>query len=47
LLNVYVDVQNVTNRSNPEEIVYSFDFSQKGYIRGLPILAIAGARFQF
>jgi hypothetical protein len=46
-LNVYLDVQNVTNRSNPEEIVYSYDFSQKGYILGLPVLAIAGARFQF
>jgi TonB family protein len=44
-LEVYLDVQNVTNHSNPEEIVYNTDYTQKGYITGLPILPVIGARF--
>jgi TonB family protein len=44
---VYLDVQNVTNHSNPEEIVYSTNFSQRGYITGLPILPVIGARFSW
>jgi len=45
--NVFADVQNVTNRKNPEEVIYSADFSQHGYISGLPILAVAGMRMEF
>ena len=41
---VYLDVQNVTNRANPEEIVYSPNYSQRQYINGLPILPVVGAR---
>lgn len=44
---VYLDVQNVLNRENPEEIAYSPDFSQRRYILGLPILPIVGARWSF
>ena len=44
-LEVYLDVQNVTNRQNPEEIVYTRDFSSHGYITGLPILPSLGLRF--
>lgn len=44
-LDVYLDVQNVTDRSNAEEVVYSVDYRQKRYITGLPILPVAGARF--
>jgi hypothetical protein len=44
---VYVDMQNISNRSNPEEIVYSEDYGQRKYITGLPILAVAGARLEF
>jgi TonB family protein len=46
-LNVFVDVQNVTNRANPEEIVYNFDFTKRAYITGLPTLAVLGLRLQF
>ncbi|HEX4335616.1 MAG TPA: TonB-dependent receptor [Polyangiaceae bacterium] len=46
-LEAYLDVQNVTDRTNYEEIVYSADYSQKRYIRGLPILPIAGAKWTF
>jgi TonB family protein len=43
-LEVYLDVQNVTNHGNPEEIVYNTNYTQRGYITGLPILPVAGAR---
>ena len=46
-LRLYLDVQNVTYRRNPEEIVYSADWSQRGAITGLPTLAVLGARVQF
>jgi len=44
---VFIDVQNLTNRKNPEEIIYSQDYTQKSYITGLPTLAVAGARLEF
>jgi outer membrane receptor for Fe3+-dicitrate len=46
-LEVFLDVQNLTNRKNPEEITYSASFDQRDYITGLPILAVAGARLEF
>ena len=46
-LEAYLDVQNVTNRPNPEEIVYSLDYSQRRYITGLPLLPVAGARWSW
>ena len=46
-LNVFADVQNVTNRPNPEEIVYDYNFTRRAYITGLPILAVVGLRLQF
>jgi outer membrane receptor protein involved in Fe transport len=45
--NVFADVQNVTNRKNPEEIIYSADYSQRSYITGLPVLAVVGMRMEF
>ena len=46
-LNLFLDVQNVTNRSNPEVVVYNFDYARRGIISGLPILAVAGIRAEF
>lgn len=46
-LETYLDVQNVTNRENPEEIAYSADFKQRRYITGLPLLPVVGARFSY
>jgi TonB family protein len=46
-LEAYLDVQNVTDRQNPEEIAYSPDYTQKRYIDGLPILPVLGARWGF
>lgn len=44
MLALYVDVQNVTNRANVEAVVYSYDYSKEGYLRGLPILPVLGVR---
>ena len=44
---VYVDVQNVTNRRNPEDIVYNYNYTKQGYITGLPILPVLGARVEW
>jgi hypothetical protein len=46
-LQVYLEVQNVTNRANTEELVYSPDFQRRGRIRSLPILPIAGLSWAF
>lgn len=46
-LEVYLDVQNVVNRENPEEIAYAPDYSERRYIVGLPILPVFGARWSF
>lgn len=46
-LEAYLDLQNVTNRENPEEIAYSPDYTEKRYITGLPILPVLGARWSF
>jgi TonB family protein len=45
-LNVFLDVQNVTDRQNPEEIIYSADFSRRAFISGFPTLAVVGARLE-
>jgi TonB family protein len=46
-IEAYLDVQNVTNRKNPEELAYSPDYTQKRYVYGLPILPVVGARWSF
>ncbi|MCC6647486.1 MAG: TonB-dependent receptor [Polyangiaceae bacterium] len=45
-LTAYLDVQNVTNRSNAEGASYSFDKSKVTWQAGLPILPIAGVRVE-
>jgi hypothetical protein len=42
----YLEVQNLTGRANPEELIYSADFAQRGYLTGLPLLAIGGVRIE-
>jgi TonB family protein len=41
---LYLDIQNVTYRKNPEEIVYNYNYTQKTYITGLPILPVIGGK---
>jgi hypothetical protein len=43
---LYVEIQNLTNHENAEEIIYSADFSQHGYLTSLPLLAIGGVRIE-
>jgi hypothetical protein len=42
----YVEIQNLTGRANAEEIIYSADFGQRGYLTGLPLLAVGGVRIE-
>jgi TonB family protein len=44
VLAVYLDVQNVTNAQNPEGLFYSFNYTQKAYVYGIPILPSLGIR---
>ena len=46
-LNIFLDVQNLTNRKNPEEIIYDYNFTELAYITGFPTLALLGARMEF
>jgi hypothetical protein len=41
---VFLDVQNVTNRQNPEGLFYNSNYTQSAYVTGLPILPAVGAR---
>ena len=47
MLNLYLDVQNVYNRANPEAIQYNFDATQHAYATGLPIIPSFGVRGEF
>jgi TonB family protein len=44
---LYADVQNITNRKNREDIVYNYNYTSRNYITGLPTLAIVGARLDW
>ncbi|MCG8424750.1 MAG: TonB-dependent receptor [Proteobacteria bacterium] len=46
MLTLFLDVQNITNRVNPEGISYNFDYSQIEYTRGLPIFPSFGLEYQ-
>jgi TonB family protein len=43
-LELYLDTQNVTNRSNPEGWTYSYDYARRTETTGLPILPILGLK---
>ncbi|HET7755312.1 MAG TPA: TonB-dependent receptor [Anaeromyxobacteraceae bacterium] len=44
---VFLDVQNVYNRGNPEGWNYRYDYRQRTPLTGLPILPILGARAEW
>jgi hypothetical protein len=44
-LKLFLDVQNVTNRVNPEGVTYNFDYSERRYTRGLPIFPSLGLEY--
>jgi TonB family protein len=43
----YLEVQNVTNRKNPEAATYSFDYSERGWVSGLPFFPAFGLRAEY
>lgn len=45
ILNLYIDVQNVTNRRNAEGVTYNTDFSERSYTRGLPVFPSIGVEY--
>ncbi len=44
-LKLFLDVQNVTNRLNPEGVSYNFDYSSRQYTRGLPVFPSLGLEY--
>ncbi|MFO0740781.1 MAG: TonB-dependent receptor [Labilithrix sp.] len=42
----FVDLQNVSNRANAEELVYTSSFARRGTITGLPFVAVVGGRLE-
>ncbi|APR79515.1 TonB family protein / TonB-dependent receptor [Minicystis rosea] len=44
---IYLDVQNVTNKKNAEDLIYSYDYKKQSTITGLPILPVFGGRLDF
>jgi outer membrane receptor protein involved in Fe transport len=47
MFNLYLDIQNVYNRANPEGVSYNYNFRQAKPQQGLPILPIIGIRAEF
>lgn len=43
----YLDVQNLTNAKNPEGLSYSYDYSEKQVISGIPVLPTIGIKGEF
>ena len=46
-LTVYLDILNIYNRQNPEFTIQNFDYTEKQYLYGLPILPNLGVKAQF
>ena len=44
---VYIDVQNVYNHKNVEGTNYSYDYRQKAYLVGLPLLPSLGLKLEY
>ncbi len=47
ILTYYIDVLNIMNSKNSQNIEYSYDYSQKKKVRGLPILPTIGVKGEF
>lgn len=46
-LTLYLDVQNLYNRQNTEFWIYSYDFSDRRPVAGLPIIPSVGTKIEF
>ncbi len=47
MLAFYLDVQNVTNRSNVEGVTNNYDYTKEQFIYGLPIVPVLGMRAEW
>jgi len=47
MLTAYIEVQNVTNRKNAEQVAYNFDYTQRGFVTGLPLFPSFGLRAEY
>ena len=47
ILSAYLEVQNVTNRKNAEDVTYNYDYSQQGWMTGLPLFPSFGIRAEY
>ncbi len=47
ILSAYLEVQNATNRKNPEDVTYNYDYSQQGWVTGLPLFPSFGIRAEY
>jgi len=47
ILTAYLDIENVTNRSNPQQINYSYDYQRSATVTGLPIFPTLGIKVEF
>lgn len=47
ILTAYVDILNIYNSENSQNIEYSYDYSEKKKVRGLPILPTLGLKGEF
>ena len=47
ILTAYFDLENVTNRKNPQEVTYSYDYSRSTTVSGLPIFPTLGVKAEF
>lgn len=45
VLDLYIDIQNVTNRENAEGVAYNTDYTQRSYTTGLPVFPSIGVEY--
>jgi len=46
-IQLYVDLQNLLDRGNPEAVVYDFRYQSQDFVHGVPFLASVGAKVSF
>ncbi len=46
-MNVYLDVSNLYNRKNPEGYSYNYDYTEKQYFNGLPVMPSIGLKLEY
>jgi TonB family protein len=47
ILSAYLEAQNVTNRKNAEDVAYNHDYTEQGWLTGLPFFPSFGIRAEY